>query len=439
MIAILFIFSYFNLKIISYASSLLFILFLFNFYKISKELFFISLVFIIGWVWNLISLLYIENGSYITEQNTFGYFTNSSTRFSLYCSLFIFSGILAWKLNPLRKTSDSLSTVTKTHKFENLSINFSFFILFILFLIGLIYGFPILSGISRFEYWKPIDHLQKFVFLSPIACFFIGYCYGLSNSKKIIILLLFHILFLFLFSDKFTGPYLIFIYFFTGYSLSLLSKNNTKNIKIINWKLIIFVIPSISIVLISTVAYGYLILHGLDPNFLIDQILSRAFSLQGHVWYGIDLLTFNNNFHPDPSLFLRENNEPTDPAGLPYLMYQISNPGFVTAMREAGIRFTNGYPAILLSSFGFHLGLFFQFIVGFCFYIFSLYFLRKLFKQQFFMSFLCLIFFNNIISNSLIMGEIYYIYKPLSLALILFFLLDIFLIKINKKIKTKYA
>jgi hypothetical protein len=171
-----------------------------------------------------------------------------------------------------------------------------------------------------------------------------------------------------------------------------------------------------------------LILHKMSVDELAVQIIRRAFALQSEVWYAIDdLIIKNNNYNP--YVFFKFNNEPVSPAGLIYLMYKIADYNFVYSMRELGIRFTNGFPAITLISFGYFWGSFVQFILGIISGVFLYYLYKKVLFLQPIRLLIALIFFNNIYTNIFIMGEVYYIYKFLSVFCILFFLIDLIILK----------
>ena len=169
-------------------------------------------------------------------------------------------------------------------------------------------------------------------------------------------------------------------YFFTGYYLV----SNLKHIDI-NYgfeRQVIFIWgPLLFISLTILVAIGYLILNSFAADEVADQIIQRALGLQGHTWYGVDYNLMNGHIQHQNDLFLKEYSSEY-PAGMESIMYSISNSDFVKATRDLGIRFTNGYPAIVLLSFGFDAGLVAQFFLGFIFFIFYFYMICLLYTSD---------------------------------------------------------
>ena len=176
------------------------------------------------------------------------------------------------------------------------------------------------------------------------------------------------------------------------------------------------------------VAIGYLILNSFAADEVADQIIQRALGLQGHTWYGVDYNLMNGHIQHQNDLFLKEYSSEY-PAGMESIMYSISNSDFVKATRDLGIRFTNGYPAIVLLSFGFDAGLVAQFFLGFIFFIFYFYMIRTICFGQHLRLFMFLVFFNNILTNVFLEGEIFYVFRPLSMIIVFLMFIDVLFFK----------
>ena len=418
-----------DIRINGYISILLFMAFLHFIYTANKLLFFSNIFFWVSWVWVMSSLIFIEQGAFITEQNRFGVQIGSPYKFFLYIFSFSISGILLFHLN--RNNHKKMSKFFR-EKNSDYDPFYFFLVLFFVLLIcfSLAYamnGLPLLLAIERFSYWEGIEVLRRAVYVTPIATFFLGMSF--AHTKKIFKVLILILLcgILFLFGEKFTGPYLNIAYFFTGYYLV----SNLKHIDI-NYgfeRQVIFIWgPLLFISLTILVAIGYLILNSFAADEVADQIIQRALGLQGHTWYGVDYNLMNGHIQHQNDLFLKEYSSEY-PAGMESIMYSISNSDFVKATRDLGIRFTNGYPAIVLLSFGFDAGLVAQFFLGFIFFIFYFYMIRTICFGQHLRLFMFLVFFNNILTNVFLEGEIFYVFRPLSMIIVFLMFIDVLFFK----------
>jgi len=418
---------FFSDSIIYLSSFLLLICILTYYYKINKIFFYLFIFLFISFIWTIFSLYYIEGGAYISEQRVYGEHTNSIARYISFYFIFIIGAFYSFSI----LSNVKLQTIGKGNNYKTI-ITFTkvfFIVLLLIYLfLGLYKGFPLLHGLNRFYYWKEIETFHKVIYLTPILSFFIGLSYAISSNKIYLYQIFILFIFLILFSEKFSGPFLLTIYYIMGFYITSNILSKDKNIGFGN-KFIFIFIPAILLILITIVSIGYILLHNVGVDNLYDKIIERAFALQGHIWYGIDKIVLNNIGSVDYSLFFRNNNEPESPAGLIYLMYQVGDYNFIHAMRESGIRFTNGFPAITLMSFGYIYGFIVQFFLGIVAGIFLFYLYKKILYFQPIRLFIALIFFNNIFTNVYVMGEVYFIYKFISIICLLVFSFDIIILR----------
>ncbi|WP_273404300.1 DUF6418 domain-containing protein [Actinobacillus porcinus] len=407
-------------------TSLFFLLFVFLvlslFYSGNKIAFFLLIQFLVAFLWCSCSLYYIEYGNFISEQNKFGENVGALIRYIFYMGIFLLFAyfVISYKTKNIKGKLD----VGGFLFFKQITYLLFFILVILCFFIGMVYGIPLFSGVSRFEFYRLIEPLDKVIFMMPISAFMLGVVFSQSNTRYSFYGALVLILFLILFSDKFSGIYGVLIYFIIGFYLSKNIVNNTSSYGF-NKKVLYLYFPSIMFILISIVSIGYIYLHGASSSDLMERILSRALGLQAHVWYGIDFQLWHSLLLPDSSIFLLESNEPVQPAGLEYLMYQVADEKFVDSFREAGIRFTNGYPAIVLISFGYAYSITILALLGCILGIFLYYIYQKVRLLQPLRLIIALIFYNNILINIFIMGEIYYIYKLLGVVCFIIILIDV--------------
>jgi hypothetical protein len=106
------------------------------------------------------------------------------------------------------------------------------------------------------------------------------------------------------------------------------------------------------------------------------------------------------------------------------LMYDVSPPAFALQMKEAGIRFTEGFPAITLATFGTWGAIPVQFVLGGLVGLVFLYLRWKLARLQAIAVVLALLFLENVVVNAFLMGETYYLLRVRSMALITFMIVE---------------
>jgi hypothetical protein len=283
---------------------------------------------------------------------------------------------------------------------------------------GLIYGFPLLTGESRFAYWPTTPGLQRLDYLMPCLMLPLGVRQHLVGGRRNILALLIGVGMLVLFSDKFSGPVTCLTYFAMGYYVvRALDPSAAK--RHIGLGRTILIAPIVAGLLVATTWYGYAAINGKQPTQIKQAIENRALGLQGHVYFGIDRATVVD--HSDTVTagdFLKQDHEPDNPGGLVELMYQVSPRNFVASMRAAGIRFTNGYPAIAVAAFGFWGAVGVQVLFGLFFGLFAYYLALKIARLDIVGLLLATVFLENILTNALIMGDVFYLYRPLSLVLL---------------------
>lgn len=397
-------------------------------YKKNKISFFLLIQFFIGALWCVASLYYIELGNYISEQKRYGENIGALVRYTVYTSLFLFFAYITLNIVVKHKLSSSFSMIRHERFFDIATKSFFVFIVGMSLLIMSIYGVPLLKGMARFQFYKMIEPFDKIIFLMPICAFFLGIKKALDSANFSICALFILVAILVLFSDKFSGIFSVMVYYIIGFYV-------TKNILVrnislgFNKKILLIYFPISFCFLLSTVIFGFLFLQGADASDIIDRVLSRALGLQAHVWYGIDEQLSRGYLSPNAEIFFLQNKEPEQPAGLIYLMYQVADYDFVRSFREAGIRFTNGYPAIVLISFGYTFSFFILAFLGVLLGYILYYLFLKVYYLQPIRLLVSLILYNNIIVNIFIMGEVYYIYKPLLFLCLFFILFDIFILK----------
>lgn len=393
-----------------------------TYYRVEPLFLYLALPFVFHWAWCLVSIRYLERGAYISEQFQFGTLTGASARFSLLALTFLSVVMLCvsrFARSPrLSAPHWSAGRGDRSRSFVRMALLFAWSLVGALLMTGLVFGFPLLTGQTRFGYWPSTPGLERLAYLVPVAALTLGVAQHMSSGKRSWVALLAGISSLLLFSDKFSGPLTAIIYFAMGYYAARALDPATVK-RHVGLGRAALVAPLVAALLVGTTLYGYTVVDGKQSYELRDAVVDRALGLQGHVYYGVDRrVVVDESDTVDPGEFFAPNREPLQPAGLVRLMHEISPSSFVYAMRAAGIRFTNGYPAIAVASFGFLGALGVQIAAGLLFALFAYYVALKIARLDFAGLVLAGAYLSNIVTNALLMGEVYYVYRPLGLVLL---------------------
>jgi hypothetical protein len=371
--------------------------------------------------WTLLSCLFIEFGSYISEQNRFGYASGSALRLSTYGCIFLVTTTFFFKKFSAALSASHLQrSATLTPSKRLILISIAYLSLFILLIYGLINGFPVFTLTDRFSYWGEQGSLlaslvQKLLYIQP-PLFFVFFAFRMNRQPILTGYLFACPLILFSMGDKFSGQLDLLLYALSGYLLAqalspssglhFYSKRFFLNALVLAALLIIFPI------------IGYSLWHKTSNSDLFELIVSRIFALQGHTYWGFDTLISASNddlFRFNPSVVFSKTSL-SSPSGLHALMYEVSDSSFVYNTIKLGIRFTQGGFAVLLNGFGF-VGAFLIVVLFALIYSFFSCLALVFCKHSRLTGLLSLsILFNSAFVNSFLMGDYYYLYGPVAIA-----------------------
>jgi len=305
--------------------------------------FFIFSIVLVG-----ISNLYIEFGNYITEEARFGLQIGSTTSYIAISIWFLLIGKLVFN------ASDKIYI-----PIGKININpYLIFLFFLFFELSYLYllishGSPLLRGEERFTYWldAPLFY-QKLNLVFPLMFVLLGMLMAHHNKKSFnlisVFLISFYVILLIFFSEKFSGLILVLFNFSIGFFVVKFDKSNFK-IGIKHF----LILGIIMIALLVVVFVNMQVVYGYDTQQAFDRFISRVFGLQGHVWYGIvHEYRFENLDLGFRELFIDFDGDESNPTGLVALMWKIAPHDLVEHMRMSSIRFTMGWPAIVLATYG---------------------------------------------------------------------------------------
>lgn len=326
----------------------------------NKIIFICFLPFFIQYTWMSASVLVIEQGAYISEQDRNGefYFTN------FYILLFFITSLASFVFffNVFDKAFTLGLPRVKFLKKNETSIT-----LYIAVSIAIVSLISLLSSpsvytsetVSKFNYWKTAAYPSLKVLLgSTIGYlpFVFGIIYN-KYKKTTIVLIALYLFYLVGVDQKFTA----FMYGFIGFMLSyaVVRAKKKKIDDILNFKKRYLIITGSLIFTLVLLKYTnknpfqYL---NLTP---IESVFYRAFGLQAHVFWGVN----------EKYVYYNEPNT-WDLSELSYGMHVVMreftpefHQRYLERLWEGGVSWTNAYPAILLRIFPVPIAIVFHFLL----------------------------------------------------------------------------
>ncbi len=328
----------------------------------------IGLIFLIEIVWMFVSIVYIDGGTYISEQGRNSYFTGASIRLILIYIPFLF--FLPYFTQKDQKKIQAYSNV----QIVNVNVKTSLVYLlaqaalFLVITYGvvdmLVTGVPLFSDTVTRSNFFSYSKLPGASLLMGEVTFFLmflnGKCFSESKSKKTKLLCLSLLAYSFihriLMSYKYDGLYQIFFMFFLYALYRWLTKTDLK--KIFSWKTILTVLG----ILVSILGVAYLfykVKHTSANPF--ELLMTRLFSLQAHTWWGEDLKHIQNqdywfNWQQIKKEFLalfNGGNVYDKETGIVNVMFHVTHFSVVEIYISKHLRFYGNFATVSLNCFGY--------------------------------------------------------------------------------------
>ncbi len=323
---------------------IIFLLFLYIILKQDFKIFFLYGLLVFQGLAIVPSLIYIEQGIFISEQGRESYFVGATFAYVVYFIITFL--ILFLTFNSLKKFKAITPRFNIAGRPADKKIIYyiAIFTLALLFFNASQSKLPLFdSSVSRFTYWEN----SKFPFLNKILGnisvfipFILGVLYKDNKFRSILILML-YFTYNFLIGQKFS-PIVsgLFSFFLPIIIISDIRINfrTIFNRKIIFSFLVLFGVVYTIIYKRYEKTSPYAIIKIYDPN---EAIFYRAFGLQGHLmWGSVETYVYNGE---------KQSYKFSDLSrGMHKLMdrFALKRRGYEQA-KESGFNFTNGYPSIL--------------------------------------------------------------------------------------------
>lgn len=355
---------------IAYAAAALFVFTGLYMWHTSQIHFLLILPFYFDHFTAIISNVYIEQGTYITEQYRFSLATGSTLRLTIYAGLFL--GAMFITIRRLAPTAKlrALVATAQTHGhvrlLSNTIIAVALLWLLLLLVSGVMFGFPVFLGQDRFSYWSshPVPYVWRVLIQGIQLSFLLGIAYGMSDKGPLrrTILLVFALMLCtnVLFGDKFSSSAFALMNF--GAAAAVM-RQLVSGVPLRLSRLVPRLIIACAF-FFYLVSWSYREISSIASQDVVDYIVSRALGLQGHTWWGIDFLARQGETNGVQIGHLFQRHSPETPGGIYLLMYALAPPQAVASYMTKGISFTMGGTAIAVYTLGYLLAIPYLLLAG---------------------------------------------------------------------------
>lgn len=317
----------------------------------------------IGMSWNLVSLVVIEYGFFITEQATYSVQTGAAFRYLL----FLIPGVFAFRV----MAGDSSGLASE--RGGRPGVRVGPMDLWVLAGTGLVVAVLIFNaalspagwsgGVDRFNWWENSRYpwLQR---ITGTVCWPLAFSLGIllarftavrAHSLRTVVLVIFvgYLWFLVWMGQKFNGltvPLLaLFLPMVTMHGshlrLSIRGLFESRSRR--------GLVAIVSGAAIASCFLGFLVYRWFDLNTqtsgiglnTIETLFYRAFILQGHSYYGADYIHFRDHFPTDEVLRLFAE---LDYSGILTVMNLVGDTSLVESYTERGVRYATIHPSFAL-------------------------------------------------------------------------------------------
>ena len=366
------------------------------------------ILFLVYMFWDFVSIVYIDNGAYISEQNSYSYFTGASFRFVMIMLPFVLGAPILFSLFTkscsLMKSRMILFEI-KENIMSKIILTFSLLLCGYLILDEIVSGIPLFhQEITQFNFYNTYSRLPLAEFLAGI---FLGYLLlvcgiffakkkSFSNKVPYVIVYVLTIVYRIFLGEKFYPflvltieffiPTLIMSFDINYKSIISILKRNSKWIK----RMIIFIA-----ILLYVVYYKYSKEQSATYGSAIEHLISRAFALQSHTFWGFDNYIVINDYGFDFNRIMQEMlsglqgvDKLDSSYGLTRIMYIVSPKSIVDMYIGNSTRFYGGYWTVALGCFGYYMAIIYSLLMALVFAFISSILYSTIKNREYFIMFI---------------------------------------------------
>ena len=369
-------------------------------------------------IWILISVVYIEHGTYISEIATFSYATGGSIRFIFVTLPFALCAPVLFDRRLKTKEIRLLRFGSMTLSLELLTLVSSLICMYVFFNVVISGNVYVNPNITKGNFYSTYSRLPLAGELGAgylkAAVFILGICVfdSKSNSQKkkfAFAMFVMALLSKIAIGEKFYGLYTL-VFYFLLYKLVKVCENinmgHRMKIKQIVTCGLVFMIVFFCVYQLGYVKsskLGYMMAFTKTDNAL-DAMLSRALALQGHTWWGIDrILVEAKEYWGSLSQTVREIKAAIldvsvydSTIGLGRIMHLVAPENIASAYLTKHTRFYGGYWTVGVSVLGYIGTMAFGIFVAYLFALTYSTLYKALVRRDYLSALICLLYSLNL-------------------------------------------
>ncbi len=239
-------------------------------------------------------------------------------------------------------------------------------------------GIPVLSGLSRVDFFKRANPLERYLIIyAPLLAFLLGYY---RRKRGIIsfhgVILAVFVVFAIAIGNKFSFLIILMVCYFAPIFARFVAAN--PQLKIFTRRRILGLTAIVAVLILF--AFGSYMYAFKNISYAYTILVNRVLAFQGQMWWAVDndvarhgrydrdhwVAEFDNIFSPGDT---GEGN-----VGMKYLMVQTLGPEKAYGIFDRGYLYTHTYPAILIATFPYAIAIIVEFFAGALFFVLLFYF-----------------------------------------------------------------
>ncbi len=332
--------------------------------------------------WALISCFYNDLGIYNLELQRYTeatYATAWLAGFLIVFNLGFFAAARIFGKYPLARVDYSFSRGTlKAGYFKLLVYTGVGLLIAYIFYSFATEGIPVLSGLSRVDFFKRANPLERYLIIyAPLLAFLLGY----YRRKRGIVslhgaILAVFVIFAIAIGNKFSFLIILMVCYFAPVFARYIAAN--PEIKIFTRRHILGLAGIVAVLMLF--AFGTYMYAFKNISYASTILVNRVFAFQGQMWWAVDNDIARDGRY-DRDHWVMEFDNILSPAetgegevGMKYLMVQTLGPEKAYGIFDRGYLYTHTYPAILIATFPYSIAMIVEFFAGALFFILLFYF-----------------------------------------------------------------
>jgi len=239
-------------------------------------------------------------------------------------------------------------------------------------------GIPVLSGLSRVDFFKRANPIERYVIIyAPLLAFLLGY----YRRKRGIVslhgaILAFFVIFAIAIGNKFSFLIILMVCYFAPIFARYIASN--PQFEVFTRRRILSLTAIVAVLLLF--AFGSYIYAFKNLSYAYTILVNRVLAFQGQMWWAVDNDIARQGRY-DRDHWVTEIDNLLSPAGtgegevgMKYLMVQTLGPAKAYDIFDRGYLYTHTYPAILIATFPYPVAIIVEFFAGVFFFILLFYF-----------------------------------------------------------------